>query len=356
MIEVRDLSLKLGSFEIRDLKLEVSEGEYLVVMGPSGSGKTVLLQSLLGIIKPLRGRVFVDGRDVTDAPPESRGLSYVPQDYALFPHMSVFDNIAYGLRVRGLSKREVTERVKEIAGIMEISNLLNRKPVTLSGGEKQRVALARGLVVNPKGLLLDEPLSALHRGMREDLQAFLKKLHGELGFTAIHVTHDHVEAAYLGDRIAVMIDGKILGIGKLEELLRNPADERVAEVLCCENLLRGYAIKKGELTSVRIGEIELKSAYPAEGEVLVLIRPEEVYIHQSAEVGKISARNLLIAVVEAVEFTPPVYTLSLNVRGVLLKSIVTKQALEDLGIDRGKEFAVSMKASAVRLIPSQQFR
>lgn len=352
MIEVRNLRVRLGSFEIKDLDLEVDSGEYLVVMGPSGSGKTLLLRCMLGIVKPIEGRVIVDGEDVTGAPLELRGLSYVPQEYALFPHMSVFDNIAFGLRVRGFSRSEIVRKVEELARTMEISHLLNRKPATLSGGEKQRVALARGLAVNPKALLLDEPLSSLHKGIREELQAFLKRLHRELSFTAVHVTHDPLEAGYLGDRIAAMVDGQILGIGRLEELIRSPRDRRIADVFGSENLLKGYAERRGSLTSVRVNDMELKSTCEAEGEVLVLIRPEDIYLHSPSEVGVVSARNVFRAIVEDIEFTPPTYTLRLEVGGILLRSSVTKQALEELGIERRKEFVISVKATAVRLVPS----
>ncbi|MCS7102309.1 MAG: ATP-binding cassette domain-containing protein [Candidatus Korarchaeum sp.] len=352
MIEVKGLRVKLEDFEINGLDLEVGEGEYLVVMGPSGAGKTLLLQCMLGVVKPISGRVIVDGRDVTDVPPELRGFSYVPQDYALFPHMSVLDNIAFGLRVRGLSGVELRKRVEEITEIMGISHLLSKKPATLSGGEKQRVALARGLIVSPKALLLDEPLSALHRAMREELQVFIRKLHERLRFTAVHVTHDILEASYLGDRVAVMSEGRLLKVGKLEELFEDLSDKRVADVLGYENLLKGVARREGQLTSIRLGGLELKSAYEAEGEALILIRPEDVYVHHPSDVGRVSARNVLRATVESLEYRPPVYLVSFRVGNLLLRSSVTKQVVEDFGISKGKEFVISVKATAVKIIPS----
>ncbi|MEM0192219.1 MAG: ATP-binding cassette domain-containing protein [Candidatus Korarchaeum sp.] len=352
MIEVRGLRVKLEDFEIDDLSLEIGDGEYLVIMGPSGAGKTLLLQCMLGIVRPTSGRIIIDGRDVTNAPPEFRGFSYVPQDYALFPHMSVFDNIAFGLRVRGFSESEVGRRVRELAEVMGVSRLLDRKPSTLSGGEKQRVALARGLATNPKALLLDEPLSALHRAMREELQVFMKRLHEELRFTAVHVTHDVVEAGYLGDRVAVMSEGRLLKVGRLEELLKDPSDGRIFEVLGYENLLKGVARREGQLTSVRIGDSELRSAYEAEGEVLVLIRPEDVYVHHPDDVGRVSARNIFRATVEGLEYRPPIYVVSFRVGSLLLRSSVTKQIVEDFGISKGREFVISVKATAIKVIPS----
>lgn len=356
MIEVRGLSVRLAGFGIEGLDLEVGEGEYLVVMGPSGAGKTLLLQCVLGVVRPASGRIIVDGRDVTHAPPELRGFSYVPQDYALFPHMSVFDNIAFGLRARGLGGEEVRSKVGGLAEVMGISHLLSRKPATLSGGEKQRVALARGLVVDPKALLLDEPLSALHRAMREELQAFMRKLHEELRFTALHVTHDIVEASYLGDRVALMYGGRLLRVGRLEELLEDLGDRRVVDILGYENLLKGVARREGQLTSVRVGGVELKSAYEAEGEVLVLVRPEDVYVHHPEDVGRVSARNVLRAVVEGVEYRPPIYVVSFRVGSLTLRSSVTKQVVEDFSISKGREFVISVKATAVKLIPGGSWR
>jgi molybdate/tungstate transport system ATP-binding protein len=348
MIEVRKLSVNLGDFSLEDIDLSVGDGEYLVIMGPTGAGKTLLLQTILGFIEPEEGKIIVDGRDVTKLPPEMRNLSYVPQEYALFPHMSVFDNIAFGLKVRGKSSSEVRERVGEISEILRISHLLERKPITLSGGERQRVALARALVIEPKAVLMDEPLSAIHRSLREELQAFLKEIHSKLGFTAIHVTHDHLEASYLGDRIALIVGGRIIKVGSLEELRDDPG---ASEFMGPENILRGRAERRENFTVIRVNSIDLISAYESEGDVLVIVRPEDIFIHPLGELPKTSARNLLEAEVIAVKYRPPVYEVSLEASGVKLRSFLTKQALEELDVREGRRVLISMKASALKILP-----
>ncbi len=353
MIEIEGLSVDLGEFKLDDVNLSVGEGEYMVIMGPSGAGKTILLQAILGIARPESGRILVDGMDVTGLPPEKRGLSYVPQNYALFPHMTVYENIAFGLRVRRYEDSYISSRVKEISEVMGIGNLLHRKPSTLSGGEQQRVALARALVVEPKALLLDEPLSALDKITRLELQRFLKRVHSDMKFTAIHVTHDFLEASYLADRMAIMFSGRILRVGTLEDIMAHPGDERVARFIGGENIFRGRIMDSKEgLTRIRIGELEIFSIYSGSGDALVIIRPEDVYVHGTLEIGNISARNIFKGTVEEVEFRDPAYLVTFNVKGIPVKSVVTKQALEELSIVRGKEFTLSVKAAAVKVISS----
>ncbi len=222
MIVLENLEVAVPGFRLAVERLEIGRGEYLVLLGPSGVGKTLLILAIAGIVRPRAGRIIVDGRDVTELPPEERGIALVPQNYALFPHMTVYDNIAYGLRVRGLPRSVVERRVREIAELLEISRLLHRKPPTLSGGEQQRVALARALVVRPKLLLLDEPLSALDPRLRASARRLLRRLHRELGFTALHVTHNIGEALYLATRIAYMESGRLLGVYRPEEFLSTP--------------------------------------------------------------------------------------------------------------------------------------
>ncbi|KSW12098.1 molybdenum ABC transporter ATP-binding protein [Pyrodictium occultum] len=219
MITVRNLRVELGGFTLTIPRLEVREGEYLVVMGASGVGKTVLLHALAGFIKPAEGEILVDGRDVTSLPPEERGFAYVPQDYGLFPHMTVYENIAFGLRARRCPGEDVDRRVRGVAGVLGIEHLLDRRPAELSGGERQRVALARALAVEPRLLLLDEPTANIDPGNRVRVRAFIRELREKLRFTAVHVTHDIVEALELGDSIACMERGRLTGKCSVDEFL-----------------------------------------------------------------------------------------------------------------------------------------
>ncbi len=221
MILIKDLIVNLKDFTLTIPELSIDDGEYLVIMGPSGVGKTVLIHTLVGFIKPTKGSILVDGKDVTNEPPERRGLVLIPQDYGLFPHMNVFDNIAYGLKVRRLSNDVIKEKVLRIAEVLEISNVLSKYPHELSGGEQQRVALARALVVEPKVLLMDEPLSNLDPRLRIKSIEFIKRLRRRLGFTAIHITHNLLEALELGDRIAYIEGGKLKCVLSPMEFIRS---------------------------------------------------------------------------------------------------------------------------------------
>lgn len=220
MILIKDLLVKIKDFTLNISHLEIRNGEYFVILGPSGVGKTVLLHTLMGFIKPVNGTIIVNGVDVSNLPPERRNFALIPQDFALFPHMNVFDNIAYGLRVRKVPEDEIRRRVLRIMSILEIDHLSDRRPDQLSGGEKQRVALARALVINPHVLLLDEPLANLDPRLRIKARSFIKRLHKELCFTAIHVTHNIVEALDLGERIGYMMNGKLIFVASPEEFLR----------------------------------------------------------------------------------------------------------------------------------------
>jgi putative spermidine/putrescine transport system ATP-binding protein len=222
---------------VDDVDLEVAHGEFFTMLGPSGSGKTTTLRLIAGFERPDAGRVALGGRDVTDLPPYERDVNTVFQDYALFPHMSVGENVAYGLRVNGVGKAARTRRAEEALAMVRLSGYGDRKPIQLSGGQRQRVALARAIVNSPRVLLLDEPLGALDLKLREQMQMELSTIQTELGMTFIYVTHDQDEALTMSDRIAVFNDGRIEQVATPAELYEHPATEFVAGFVGTSNIL-----------------------------------------------------------------------------------------------------------------------
>lgn len=261
-ISLRALQKKFGSVTaVENLDLDIQAGEFFSMLGPSGSGKTTVLRLIAGFEQPTAGTVAIFGDDVTNAAPFDRDVNTVFQDYALFPHMDVLDNVAYGLKVRGVSKAERYERAKQALQTVQLDGFDKRKPSQLSGGQRQRVALARAIVVKPKVLLLDEPLGALDLKLREQMQVELKALQRKLGITFIFVTHDQEEALTLSDRVAVFNQGRIEQLGTPRELYEKPASKFVAGFVGSSNIFT---------------ESEAKSMLGKTG--MYSIRPERVSI------------------------------------------------------------------------------
>jgi len=231
MIQLHDVRVHLGSFQLAVDELRVPQGEYLVLLGPSGAGKSVLLEVIAGL-RPLdSGQVLLDAADVTQLPPERRRVGLVSQKPSLYPHLSVRQNIAFGGRYQTVPRAAFARRVDEMARLLRVEHLLGRRVGRLSGGEAQRVTLARALVTEPRVLLLDEPLGPLDRSMRADLIDELRRIHGRSRRTTVHVTHDPAEARLLADRVAVMVEGRILQSGSFDQVVREPASASVARLV-----------------------------------------------------------------------------------------------------------------------------
>jgi ABC-type sugar transport system ATPase subunit len=231
VIRLEGLSLRAGSFEVRGVTLGVADGETFVLLGPNGSGKTLLVQCLCGLVRATGGRLWIDGRDVTDLEPRLRGIGFVPQDSGLFPHLDVARNVTFGLRARGLSRRAALADAAAVVATLRLEALLGRSPSTLSGGERQRVALARALAIRPRLLLLDEPVSALDGPTRAEVLDELRRVRQEFRVTTIHVCHQIDEARAIADRAGVMVEGRLVQTDRIEELLRRPSDPAVARLL-----------------------------------------------------------------------------------------------------------------------------
>lgn len=278
MIRCERVAYSVGEFRLHEATFEVARGEYFVLLGPPGSGKSMLLECLCGLNRVAGGRVLLDGLDVTDWEPRRRGIGYVPQDYALFPHLSVRRNIASGLVAHGESRDTITHRVGAMADMLGIAHLLDRRIAGLSGGERQRVALGRALAIQPRVLLLDEPVSALDESTREHVCAELRQLQRQLSITTIHVSHNLEEAFSLGDRGGILRDGRFQQIGPLDDLLRRPANEFVARFMRCKNILTGEALGSGpgETTKVAVGATELFVPGAHRGQVTFALRPENI--------------------------------------------------------------------------------
>ena len=236
MIEIKNLYGALGEFHLRDINLKVNKGEYLAILGPTGAGKTVLVEYVVGIYKPNKGSILIDGEDITSLYTEERNIGYVPQDYALFPNLTVERNISYGLEARNMRPENVSSIISEIISQLKIDYIRHRMPLNLSGGEKQRVALGRAMATEPRVLLLDEPLSALDENLRTELARELRRMQRDVNGTFIHVCHNFEEASDAADQIAIMNDGRIIQTGTLKEIMDKPKNEFVARFVKSQNV------------------------------------------------------------------------------------------------------------------------
>ncbi len=264
-----------------DVSLSVAGGEFLTLLGPSGSGKTTLLMSIAGFVAPTAGRILLNDRPIQHLPPEKRDFGMVFQGYALFPHLSVARNVAFPLEVRGLPRAEIGRKVKEALELVQLGAFADRLPRQLSGGQQQRVALARALVFAPHLLLLDEPLSALDRKLRAEMQIELKAFHRQVGLTFIYVTHDQEEALSMSDRVAILREGRLLQLGAPTELYERPATRFVAEFLGKSNFLAGTVAQRGAdgfafRCKGLVFEQRAAAAPEAGASVLVALRPERI--------------------------------------------------------------------------------
>jgi ABC-type Fe3+/spermidine/putrescine transport system ATPase subunit len=365
LIQVRGVSLRLGDFAVHDASLDIGEGEYFVLLGPTGAGKTVLLECIAGLHRPETGDIRIGGQSVNRVPPERRGLGYLPQDYALFPHLNVARNIGFGMRLRRRPRAEIAGAVSRLSELLHIAHLLERSPVNLSGGEKQRVALARALAIEPKVLLLDEPLSALDEQTREGLCLELRRVHQELGTTTMHVSHNFEETLMVADRIGVIHQGRIQQVGSPEEVFRRPASEFVARFVRSDNILRGVAQRRDGRLVVRVGELEFEAAEGSEGDVLLIVRPEEVTVRKGIALGQ--GPNLVSGRVARVVDRGPLVRVDIEVpgpegrdagpeglaAGVLLVSLLSRPAFRSSGLGPGDRVSAAFDPQSAYVSPVQ---
>ncbi len=344
MMEVEGISKEWDDFQLKNVSFDVERGEYFVLLGPTGAGKTLLLELLAGFYEPDEGRVMVDDEDYTFKEPHKRDFAFVYQDYMLFPHMDVRENIAYGLEVRDADG--IQEKVLSIAREIGVEDLLKRKPRTLSGGEQQRVSLARALIMEPEILLLDEPFGSLDYKTTEELRELVKDIHKDYGCTVIHVTHDQEEAVLMGDRLGVMKDGAIVQIGEPQGIMRRPTSKFVAEFVGTGNIFHGKAGRDGDVTIIDVDGVEIYSTAKARGDVTATIRPEDIIV--SEEGFESSARNNFKGVVRRITDRGIYQEVEIDI-GVPMIVFITRQSVEGLGLEEGKDIYLLFKASAVHL-------
>jgi len=360
MIRVEQLIAQRGSFTLGPIDIDLGNSSYLTILGPSGSGKTLFLETCMGLLSPQQGQVWLDGQEVTRIAPEHRLISYLPQDLALFPHLSVRDNILFGAKRRQLDRTQVEKRLNELLELLELREVIDRKDVsTLSGGEKQRVALARALLPEPRLLFLDEPFSALDATIKRQLQVKLREINQQLGVTILHVTHDQEEAFMLGEQIAVMIRGQFRQVGDRDDIYYRPATLDVARFLrnqnifdlIVENVLPDGTLQLGN----RIGITAPGYAGAERGQRLAVgIRSEEVMvIRPNKPIGPELQDNLFQATVEDILVFGGTHTLCVKLRdsNITVDVELPNCAMRDLGYDIGDDLQVCLRKRSLWTIP-----
>jgi spermidine/putrescine transport system ATP-binding protein len=335
---------------VDSVNLHVASGEFFSLLGPSGCGKTTTLRMIAGFEDPTAGQILLDGVDVADRPPYKRNVNTVFQSYALFPHLRVFDNVAFGLRRSGVDKHEVRRRVADALAQVELTGLERRKPAQLSGGQQQRVALARALVLRPAVVLLDEPLGALDAQIRRALQVELKKLQEEVGLTFIYVTHDQEEALTMSDRLAVMNAGRIEQLGVPQEVYEEPETTFVAAFLGISNMIAGTAAPlAGNRCSVAVGEFEVRARgadAAAQGPAKLMIRPERVRIEPHESDGE----NRIPGIVERVVYRGNADQVFIRVAGGDQVQALVQNVGDDRRYEAGDAVRLFLPEPALRVL------
>ncbi len=340
MVELRGVSKSFGDFTaLHEVSFEIQEGEFMTFLGPSGCGKTTCLRLISGFDTPTSGQIFIGGKDVTFDPPYRRDVNQVFQSYALFPHLNIYENIAFGLRMKKVPSADIKRRVDRVVEMTSLQQFINRKPAQLSGGQRQRVALARAIVCEPKVLLLDEPLSALDAKLRGQMRIELKQLQKKLGITFIFVTHDQEEALTMSDRVAVLSAGRVEQIGTVDEIYYKPATRFVATFIGETNIVEAVVLGQSNgLTRCRLEgglELEVKNPPAAPGEsILLSLRPEKIRLARQKPEGI----NVFPGRVSGEVFKGAVDDLTISVQGGLeLGALLTNDGQVEFDFHEGED-------------------
>lgn len=364
MIRIENLTILFESFKITNLTIQIEEGNFHFLLGPTGSGKTLILESIIGLRKPKTGKIWIGDQEVQNLPPERRGISYVPQDLALFPHLTVEENILFGIEVKKLDIHHYKKYIHTLIEAMKIDHLLHRRPNHLSGGEKKRVALLRALAPKPNLLLLDEPLSGLDPSIKIEIQYLLKNLHTSFHPTTLCVTHDFEEAYFLADAMTIFVDGKVEQVGKKEEIFSRPKSKKVAQFLGVKNLYPAKIIREEDASHRWILEINgLEFSIPKNSsheemevgrQVHLFIRPEEVMILREGKPVKDSLkRNIFEGKIFDILEKERIHTIYLKTVGgeVPFEISIPNYAFRNLHLSIGKMVQIALREESLWVMP-----
>ena len=349
MLKLEGVCKAWQGFALRDVNLEISEGEYFVLLGPTGAGKTLLLETIAGFHKLDRGRILFGGHDVSALPPEGRGFGYVPQNFLLFPNMTVRKNIEFGLKMRRQTEADRKSKVEETLALFGLKPLADRMPATLSAGEKQKTALARVFAIRPRLILLDEPLSSIDADARRGLKDELKRIHRDLHVTVIHVTHDQMEGFSLAERVAIIRNGQVIQVDNPKQVMDNPKDESTARLLGYENVYKAKLTRRNEdISIVSVGTFVMRVRGIVKNEVCSIgVRPEDVIISREPPVS--DRLNVAKGVVVDYADLGPIVTVDVDV-GLLVKAIVTKRQYLEMHLDQSDEIWLSFEPELVKIL------
>jgi molybdate/tungstate transport system ATP-binding protein len=353
VIRIKNLSFNLGRFALKEINLEVWKNEFFVILGHSGAGKTVFLECVAGIHQPEQGEIWINGQNVSRLRPEQRYLGYVPQDYVLFPFLNVRENIIFGLKRRGLGGAEIKQRLYRLADLLGIANLLERDVISLSGGEKQRAALARALAPQPRILLLDEPLSSLDVQTAKHLRLSLKRIHNELGITTVHITHNHAEAWELGDRIAIMDNGGIAQVGRARDIFFSPQNDIVSNFIGSLNILQcdDCQVLTPGLVQVTCSGMQVIMPHVGSNIAKLAIAPGDVYISDVLPPGP--AINRYRGVIREIEDLNSIIRLNVAVGDNIIRAEISPDLAETMKLAPGREIYVILKLRSLKALQAE---
>jgi spermidine/putrescine transport system ATP-binding protein len=353
MVELRNVTKRFGAYEaLKEASFEIRAGEFMTFLGPSGCGKTTCLRLISGFDTPTSGQIFLDGKDLTFEPPYRRDVNQVFQNYALFPHLTIYENIAFGLRMKKIPPAQIRERVDRVVKMTSLEDFTTRKPAQLSGGQRQRVALARAIVCEPKVLLLDEPLSALDAKLRTQMRVELKQLQKKLGITFIFVTHDQEEALTMSDRVAVLNAGRVEQIGTVNEIYYKPATRFVASFIGESNIVEAEILRsEGEFLHCRLEgglELDVRSPKPpAHSQILLSLRPEKIRLTRENPGG----RNSFPGTIEMEIFKGAVDDLTISVQGGLqLGAVLTNDGQAESDLHEGERVFARIQPEDIHIV------